>query len=112
YHKGPGSLCELPEDFKMQQKLKDMLDGVGLEAPIIVHVIHFRDAFGLVLKAVESHNTDGKTILGWELVYSDDTRPCQKLKDASEGVTVLIHEVTCHIYDKSLLLLNSAFLLA
>ncbi|MCL7024959.1 hypothetical protein MKW94_019610 [Papaver nudicaule] len=94
YHKEPESLGELTEDFKIQQKLKKMLGEVGLEALISVPVIHCRDAFGLVLKAVERHNTDGKTIPGWKLVYSGDTRPCQKLKDESKEATVLIHEAT------------------
>ncbi|KAI3948817.1 hypothetical protein MKX01_022231 [Papaver californicum] len=83
YHKGPGSLGELTEDFEIQQKLKK-----------IVPVIHCGDSFGLVLKAVERHNADGKTIPGWKLVYSGDTRHCQTLKDASNGATVLIHEET------------------
>ncbi|XP_026385349.1 tRNAse Z TRZ4, mitochondrial-like [Papaver somniferum] len=94
YHNGPGSLGELTADFEIQQKLKKLLGEVGLEALISVPVIHCRDSFGLVLKAVERHDADGKTIPGWKLVYSGDTRPCKNLKHASNGATVLIHEAT------------------
>ncbi|KAI3852115.1 hypothetical protein MKW98_020114 [Papaver atlanticum] len=94
YRQRPRNLGELTEDFETQQKLKKMLGEVGLEALISVPVLHCEDAFGLVLKAVERHNTDGKTIPGWKLVYSGDTKPCPELKDACKGATVLIHEAT------------------
>ncbi|KAI3896007.1 hypothetical protein MKW92_017970 [Papaver armeniacum] len=94
YRQRPRILGELTKDFETQQKLKKMLGEVGLEALISVPVLHCEDAFGLVLKAVERHNTDGKTIPGWKLVYSGDTIPCPELKDASKGATVLIHEAT------------------
>ncbi|RZC59812.1 hypothetical protein C5167_007125 [Papaver somniferum] len=94
YRKGPGSLGELTADFEIQQKLKKLLGEVGLEALISVPVVHCGDSFGLVLKAVERHDADGKTIPGWKLVYSGDTRPCKNLKHASNGAPVLIHEAT------------------
>ncbi|KAI3866557.1 hypothetical protein MKW92_051998 [Papaver armeniacum] len=86
YRQRPRILGELTKDFETQQKLKKMLGEVGLEALISVPVLHCEDA----------HNTDGKTIPGWKLVYSGDTIPCPELKDASKGATVLIHEVTCN----------------
>ncbi|KAI3856511.1 hypothetical protein MKX03_016368 [Papaver bracteatum] len=97
--KGFENNCERPAGeatavFKTQQKLKQVLDEAGLEALISVPVEHCRNAFGVVLQAVERLNTEGKTIPGWKLVYSGDTRPCQNLKEASAGATVLIHEAT------------------
>ncbi|KAI3929419.1 hypothetical protein MKW92_010446 [Papaver armeniacum] len=97
--KGFESNCERPAGeetmvFKNQQKLKQVLTEAGLQAIISVPVIHCRNAFGIVLQAVERLSTEGKTIPGWKLVYSGDTVPCQNLKDASKRATVLIHEAT------------------
>eukprot|EP00624_Nannochloropsis_granulata_P002597 evm.model.NODE_23078_length_13312_cov_30.534330.2 len=49
---------------------------------VVVH--HCPFAFGVVL--------DG--VAGWRLVYSGDTRPCQRLVHAGKGATILIHEAT------------------
>jgi len=49
---------------------------------VVVH--HCPFAFGVVL--------DG--VAGWRLVYSGDTRPCQRLVQAGKGATILIHEAT------------------
>ncbi|KAI3879587.1 hypothetical protein MKW92_017985 [Papaver armeniacum] len=57
-------------------------------------VVHCPQSFGVVLEAASRLNNEGKTIPGWKLVYSGDTRPCQELKDACQGATVLIHEAT------------------
>ncbi|CAN6456627.1 unnamed protein product [Victoria cruziana] len=75
-------------------KLKNLLKDSGLEALNSVPVVHCPQAFGVVLKAASRINSTGKTIPGWKLVYSGDTRPCQALIDASRGATVLIHEAT------------------
>ncbi|KAJ6845469.1 uncharacterized protein M6B38_287100 [Iris pallida] len=75
-------------------RLKEVLSEAGLETLHSVPVIHCKEAFGVVLKAVERINSVGKAIPGWKLVYSGDTRPCQSLTDASSGATVLIHEAT------------------
>jgi ribonuclease Z len=49
-----------------------------------VDVIHCRWAYGVAL----NHSS------GWKLVYSGDTRPCQKLVDIGRDATVLLHEAT------------------
>ncbi|CAM9707102.1 unnamed protein product [Ectocarpus fasciculatus] len=50
-----------------------------------VPVIHCREAYGLVLQLWED---------GAKLVYSGDTRPCDRLVRAGTGAAVLIHEAT------------------
>ncbi|MCL7021841.1 hypothetical protein MKW94_020135 [Papaver nudicaule] len=94
YWKRPGSPGETTVVFEIQQKLKKVLGEAGLEALISVPVVHCPQAFGVVLKAANRLNSEGKTIPGWKLVYSGDTRPCQKLEDACKDATVLIHEAT------------------
>ncbi|CAA3003552.1 zinc phosphodiesterase ELAC 2 [Olea europaea subsp. europaea] len=76
------------------KSLKKVLVEAGLETLISVPVEHCEPAFGVVLKAANRINRVGKTIPGWKLVYSGDTRPCTELKHASCGATVLIHEAT------------------
>lgn len=75
--------------------LKEKLHAAGLESLYSVHVEHsINDAFGVVIKAAERFNSAGKTIPGWKLVYSGDTKPCDSLKEAAFGATLLIHEAT------------------
>lgn len=76
------------------KKLKEVIKEAGLSALISFPVIHCPQAFGVVLTAEERTNSVGKVIPGWKLVYSGDTRPCPELVEASQGATVLIHEVS------------------
>ncbi|OVA20274.1 tRNase Z endonuclease [Macleaya cordata] len=94
YWKRPGSPVDTSVGFQILKNLKRVLGEAGLEALISVPVVHCPQAFGVVLKAAERVNSVGKTIPGWKLVYSGDTRPCSQLIDASRGATVLIHEAT------------------
>ncbi|XXG45828.1 hypothetical protein AAC387_Pa02g0805 [Persea americana] len=94
YWKRPGSPVESAVDLLALKKLKRVLLEAGLEAMVSVPVVHCPQAFGVVLQAAERINNVGKTIPGWKLVYSGDTRPCQAIVDASHGATVLIHEAT------------------
>ncbi|RZC51311.1 hypothetical protein C5167_019734 [Papaver somniferum] len=94
YWKRPGNPGETTGVFEIQQKLKKVLGEAGLGALISVPVVHCPQSFGVVLEAASRLNNEGKTIPGWKLVYSGDTRPCQELKDACQGSTVLIHEAT------------------
>lgn len=91
YWKRPGSSLA---DSPTLRRLKQVLLESGLEALVSVPVIHCPQAFGVVLKGIEQVNLVGKSIPGWKLVYSGDTRPCQALVDASRDATVLIHEVS------------------
>ncbi|CBJ31015.1 conserved unknown protein [Ectocarpus siliculosus] len=50
-----------------------------------VSVIHCREAYGLVVQLWED---------GAKLVYSGDTRPCDRLVRAGTGAALLIHEAT------------------
>ncbi|MQL95375.1 hypothetical protein Taro_028042, partial [Colocasia esculenta] len=92
--KRPGSPVDTAAMLPMIMKLKLVLLEAGLESLFSVPVVHCPQAFGIILKAAERVNTVGKTIPGWKLVYSGDTRPCQALVDASRDATVLIHEAT------------------
>ncbi|GIL91146.1 hypothetical protein Vretifemale_18806, partial [Volvox reticuliferus] len=57
---------------------------LGLAALKPFPVDHIKDTHGLVL--------EGRA--GWRLVFSGDTRPCQKTVDAARGATLLVHEAT------------------
>ncbi|PIA44311.1 hypothetical protein AQUCO_01700130v1 [Aquilegia coerulea] len=74
--------------------LKKVLVEANLDSLVSIPVLHCPNAFGLVVKAAERINSIGKTIPGWKLVYSGDTRPCPELEKAADGATVLIHEAT------------------
>uniref|UniRef100_A0A1D1XFM1 ribonuclease Z n=2 Tax=Anthurium amnicola TaxID=1678845 RepID=A0A1D1XFM1_9ARAE len=92
--KRPGSPVDTATLVPMLLKLKQVLHEAGLESLFSIPVVHCPQAFGIVLTAAERINSVGKTIPGWKLVYSGDTRPCQALIDASRDATVLIHEAT------------------
>ncbi|XP_042049465.1 tRNAse Z TRZ4, mitochondrial-like [Salvia splendens] len=76
------------------KSLKKVLGEAGLEALVSFPVIHCLQAYGVVLQAASRINSVGKTIPGWKVVYSGDTRPCTELVRAAHGATVLIHEAT------------------
>ncbi|KAL2490903.1 tRNAse Z4 [Abeliophyllum distichum] len=84
------------------RSLKKVLLEAGLETLISVPVEHCEPAFGVVMKAANRINRVGKTIPGWKLVYSGDTRPCHELIQASCGAPVLIHEVLQLLPSRSL----------
>lgn len=62
-----------------------LLERIGLEDVKMVPVIHCADAFGVIMR----HSR-----LGWKLVFSGDTRPCDLLNEAGKGCDLLIHEAT------------------
>eukprot|EP00941_MAST-03F_sp_MAST-3F-sp1_P004424 g4424.t1 len=55
-----------------------------------VRVFHPADAYGVI---IEASGGDAKQ-LGWKIVYSGDTRPCDALVRAGKNATLLIHEAT------------------
>lgn len=59
-------------------------DTFGLEVGC-VEVIHCAYSYGVVIK---------DCVNGWKVVYSGDTRPCQRLAEAGKGATLAIHEAT------------------
>jgi ribonuclease Z len=63
---------------------RDMCALLGLESFQSVDVIHRTKCHGAIIK-----HTDG-----WSIVYSGDTIPTQKLVQAGENATLLIHEST------------------
>lgn len=79
------------------KKMKKVLGEAGLEALTSFPVVHCPQAFGVALKAADGVNSIGKSIPGWKIVYSGDTRPCPELVKASRGATVLIHEASYQI---------------
>lgn len=97
YWKRPSSPVDSNIVVQILKKLKKMLGDAGLEALISFPVVHCPQAFGVVLRAADRIGSGGKTIPGWKIVYSGDTRPCPELVKASRGATVLIHEVSYHI---------------
>ncbi|KAM7483770.1 hypothetical protein LguiB_008353 [Lonicera macranthoides] len=94
YWKRPSSPVDSNIVVQILKKLKKMLGDAGLEALISFPVVHCPQAFGVVLRAADRVDSGGKTIPGWKIVYSGDTRPCPELVKASRGATVLIHEAT------------------
>lgn len=94
YWKGPSSPVDLSAAMPLLKCLNEVLSEAGLEALISFPVVHCPQAYGVVLKAAERVNLDGKVIPGWKIVYSGDTRPCPELMEASRGATLLIHEAS------------------
>ncbi|KAG6403097.1 hypothetical protein SASPL_135314 [Salvia splendens] len=78
----------------VDSSLCKILGELGLEALVSFSVIHCPGAYGVVLQAASRINSAGKTIPGWKVVYSGDTRPCPKLVWAARRATVLIHEAS------------------
>lgn len=95
YWKKPGSPADSTVALPLLKKLKKVLGEAGLEVLISFPVIHCPQAFGIALRAADRLNHAGKSVPGWKIVYSGDTRPCPELIKASHGATVLIHEVSC-----------------
>lgn len=85
------------KEFMGHQQGRNICTRLGYENPVSrmleilqlhnmqsVWVDHCFEAFGLVLSSIS----------GWSVVYSGDTRPCEKLIKAGMGCTLLIHEAT------------------
>lgn len=94
YLKKPPSPTQIGAAARIINSLKKVLDEAGLEALVSFPVVHCPQAYGVVLQASSRINNIGKTIPGWKVVYSGDTRPCPELVRAAHGATVLIHEVS------------------
>lgn len=94
YWKGPSSPVDISAAMPLLKRLNEVLNEAGLEALTSFPVVHCPQAYGVVLKAAERVNLDGKVIPGWKIVYSGDTRPCPELMEASRGATLLIHEAS------------------
>ncbi|KAG9143324.1 hypothetical protein Leryth_018599 [Lithospermum erythrorhizon] len=94
FWKKPSSPVDTRAVYRILKNLKKMLKEAGLESMTSFPVIHCPEAYGVALKAADRINSVGKTIPGWKIVYSGDTRPCPELVKASQGATVLIHEAT------------------
>lgn len=90
----PGANFQDGIDWAGRDKLSQTLTSLGLAAVNSVPVEHCPHAFGVVLESMTRTQPDGTRRPGWKVVYSGDTRPCDTLVNASEGATVLIHEVT------------------
>ncbi|KAI8085970.1 beta-lactamase-like protein [Gilbertella persicaria] len=69
------------EELKSLNELKKTLGLASIEP---VEVVHCRWAYGLSIQ----HES------GWKLVYSGDTRPCNRLVESGKDATLLIHEAT------------------
>ncbi|KAL0415203.1 UNVERIFIED_CONTAM: tRNAse Z TRZ4, mitochondrial [Sesamum latifolium] len=102
FWKRPGSPTQMAAAIPILKSLKKVLAEAGLEALISFPVVHCPQAFGVVLQAANRINKVGKTIPGWKIVYSGDTRPCPELVKASRGATVLIHEASGATFEDSM----------
>ncbi|KAK4395221.1 tRNAse Z TRZ4, mitochondrial [Sesamum angolense] len=98
----PGSPTQIAAAIPILKSLKKVLAEAGLEALVSFPVVHCPQAFGVVLQAANRINQVGKTIPGWKIVYSGDTRPCPELVKASRGATVLIHEASDATFEDSM----------
>ncbi|KAI9023548.1 hypothetical protein CLU79DRAFT_701402 [Phycomyces nitens] len=72
------------ESFGLQQNYEELQNGLGLLVIRPVEVFHCRYAYGLSVEHAS----------GWKLVYSGDTRPCNRLVQAGKDCTLLIHEAS------------------
>ncbi|KAL0319282.1 UNVERIFIED_CONTAM: tRNAse Z TRZ4, mitochondrial [Sesamum angustifolium] len=102
FWKRPGSPTQIAAAVPILKSLKKVLAEGGLEALTSFPVVHCPQAFGVVLQAANRINKVGKTIPGWKIVYSGDTRPCPELVKASRGATVLIHEASDATFEDSM----------
>ncbi|RKP27855.1 beta-lactamase-like protein, partial [Syncephalis pseudoplumigaleata] len=73
----------LPDD-KASPSARAMLNSLGLSAIRTTDVIHCPMAYAISIE----HQS------GWKIVYSGDTRPCNKLVEMGQQATLLIHEAT------------------
>lgn len=80
-HQQGGNICTR---LGYENPVSRMLEILQLHNMQCVWVDHCFEAFGLVLSSIS----------GWSVVYSGDTRPCEKLIKAGMGCTLLIHEAT------------------
>lgn len=80
-HQQGGNICRR---VGYDNPVSRMLETLQLHNMQCVWVDHCFEAFGLVLSSMS----------GWSVVYSGDTRPCEKLIKAGMGCTLLIHEAT------------------
>lgn len=62
---------------------------LGLDRCWNIPVPHCQSSYALLMRSIR----------GWKLVYSGDTRPCKELVEAGKGATILIHEAT---FDESM----------
>ncbi|CAI5935392.1 unnamed protein product [Closterium sp. NIES-65] len=78
-----------------RQQLGEVLSALGLTRLESVPVVHCPQAFAVVLEGwVRGREGGSGEEDSWKLVYSGDTRPCDTVRAASRGATVLIHEAT------------------
>ncbi|OBZ86036.1 Zinc phosphodiesterase ELAC protein 2 [Choanephora cucurbitarum] len=66
------------------KNLVELKKSLGLSSIEPVEVVHCKWAYGLSIQ----HKS------GWKLVYSGDTRPCNRLVESGKNATLLIHEAT------------------
>ncbi|CAI5481477.1 unnamed protein product [Closterium sp. Yama58-4] len=99
------------ESLHLTRQLGEVLSALGLTRLESVPVVHCPQAFAVVLEGMVRGGEKGR-VRGrkkgrerrregggekedsWKLVYSGDTRPCDTVRAASRGATVLIHEAT------------------
>ena len=69
----------------MLSAVKTQLGLKTLQSVLVVHCAH---AYAAVLEGE----------VGWKVVFSGDTRPCDQLVQAAQNATLLIHEVLKHLF--------------
>eukprot|EP00850_Spirogloea_muscicola_P006048 SM000028S10142 [mRNA] locus=s28:599100:604019:+ [translate_table: standard] len=102
----PGFNLQDRLDMQGRKGVAAALSELGLARLVSIPVVHCAHAYGVLLEAApieRRHRGDlghpcsphvPTECLGWKVVYSGDTRPCEALVEASRDATVLIHEAT------------------
>ncbi|KAI8985218.1 beta-lactamase-like protein [Pilobolus umbonatus] len=78
------TLIDREPRYQAMNDLEELKSSLGLSSIQAIEVEHCRWAYGLSIE----HK------LGWKLVYSGDTRPCNALVDQGKDATILIHEAS------------------
>eukprot|EP00850_Spirogloea_muscicola_P006326 SM000030S11335 [mRNA] locus=s30:209714:214717:+ [translate_table: standard] len=102
----PGFNLQDGLDMQGRKGVAAALFELGLARLVSIPVVHCAHAYGVLLEAAPSERRHRGDLgppcsahvptmgLGWKVVYSGDTRPCEALVEASCNATVLIHEAT------------------
>lgn len=99
--KRPGFHIQKGIDVVGRERLRRVLNLLGLKDLCSVPVVHCPHAFAVVLEAEGRKVSESEAKPGWKLVFSGDTRPCRALVEAARGATILIHEVSLQSLERN-----------
>lgn len=70
---------------------------VGIQKPVNIQVSHCHQSYGVCIEGLLPSTDDesqSKELVTFKLIYSGDTRPCDRLIALGKNATILIHEAT------------------